>query len=94
MLDTPLLVHGRFKNGGLIKQNDSSRLVTRQSYNGAAFFYLSFLLDKTATNMPKAIISDNAWKTLIGCETSLKIFPYFHGPHLTGKRQPPPIKLP
>ncbi len=42
MLDTPLLVHGRFKNGGLIKQNDSSRLVTRQSYNGAAFFICPF----------------------------------------------------
>lgn len=43
MLDTLLPLHGRFKNGGLVKQNDSSRPVTRQSYNGVAFLFVLFV---------------------------------------------------
>ncbi|RHF32637.1 hypothetical protein DW689_09370 [Ligilactobacillus salivarius] len=36
--------------------------------------------------MPKSNINESVWKTLIDCETSLKIIPCSHGPHLTREK--------
>ena len=66
--------------------------VTFQSYTGRLFYYFFLPLRMVATSKPNAIISDSAWKTLIGCETFLEILPCSHRHHLIGKRQPPPLK--
>ncbi|RWZ04639.1 hypothetical protein EQG51_16625 [Lactiplantibacillus plantarum] len=42
--------------------------------------------------MPNSNINESAWKTLIGCETFLKIIPCSHGPHLTREKTATALK--
>ncbi|MBO2720170.1 hypothetical protein GTP09_15325 [Lactiplantibacillus plantarum] len=42
--------------------------------------------------MPNSNINESVWKTLIDCETFLKIIPCSHGPHLTREKTATALK--
>jgi hypothetical protein len=42
--------------------------------------------------VPNSNINESVWKTLIDCETFLKIIPCSHGPHLTREKTATALK--
>lgn len=83
--------HKPFQRRWLVSEITHSRPQLAKVYEGR-LFYLSFLSDKTATNVPKAIISDSASNTLTDRETFLQIIPCSHRPHLAGDKTATALK--
>lgn len=70
------------------------RPVTYQSYAGRLFylFLLSMYVSNAKINIANSNINESVWKTLIDCETFLKIIPCSHGPHLTREKTATALK--
>ena len=45
-----------------------------------------------AEHVPNSNINESVWKTLIDCETFLKIIPCSHGPHLAREKTATALK--
>lgn len=84
----------RFKGGGEVNKTALSYPVTGQSYAGRLFylFLLSMYVSNAKINIANSNINESVWKTLIDCETFLKIIPCSHGPHLAREKTATALK--